>query len=304
MKNRLLLTLTLLFLLFGSIPLQSQTSFVLQEDIVVAEGEEQENVIAFGGRILIEGKVEEDVIAFGGSITVRGKVKGSVVGIGSNITLESTAIVNRDVFSLGGELIKEPGCVINGDTVYFKTSEDLTNFLKEVSRDIFTISFTPLILITKLIIFFIWFILGIVIAAVLPRQVSFASTQIRKSFWSIFGIGILSIIIYIGAVIFSALLCFLLIGIPILFFLIILGVAIQIFGRVILFYFLGESLIKGFGKQKISPIAAVILGLVLATVIRFIPVIGSLFSLFLSIVGWGVVIRTKFGTTENWFRRK
>jgi cytoskeletal protein CcmA (bactofilin family) len=304
MKNKLVLTLTLLFLLFGSMPLQSQTSFVLEKDIVVAEGEEQENVIAFGGRVLIEGKVEEDVIAFGGSITIRGKVKGSVVGIGSTITLESTAVIEKDVYSLGGELIKEPGCVINGDTVYFKTSEDLTKFLKEVSRDIFTISFIPLILVTKLIIFFIWFILGIVIAAVLPRQVSFASTQIRKSFWSTFGIGILSIIIYIGAVIFSALLCFLLIGIPILFFLIIVGVVIQIFGRVVLFYFLGESLIRGFGKQKISPIAAVILGLVLATVIRFIPVIGSLFSLFLSIVGWGIVIRTKFGTTENWFRRK
>jgi hypothetical protein len=24
----------------------------------------------------------------------------------------------------------------------------------------------------------------------------------------------------------------------------------------------------------------------------------------LSIIGWGVVIRTKFGTTENWLRRK
>lgn len=304
MKNKLVLPLTLFFLLFGFIPLQSQTSFVLQKDIVVNEGEVQENVITFGGNVLIEGKVEEDVVAFGGSITVRGEVKGSVVGIGSNITLESTAIVNRDVFSLGGELNKEPGCVINGDTIYFKTSEDLTKFLKEVSRDIFSISLIPLILITKLIIFFIWFILGIVLAAVLPRQISFASTQVRKSFWSIFGIGILSIIIYVGAVIFSALLCFLLIGIPILFFLIILGVAIQIFGRVVLFYFLGESLIRAFGKQKISPIAAVIFGLILATVVRFIPVIGSLFSLFLSIVGWGVVIKTKFGTTENWFRRK
>jgi sorbitol-specific phosphotransferase system component IIBC len=82
-----------------------------------------------------------------------------------------------------------------------------------------------------------------------------------------------------------------------------LGIAIQIFGRVILFYFLGEILSKAFGKSRISPLAAVTLGLILVTLIRFIPVIGFLFSFCLSIIGWGVVIKTKFGTTENWFKR-
>ena len=128
--------------------------------------------------------------------------------------------------------------------------------------------------------------------------------QIRKSFGSILGLGLLSIIIYIGVVIFSALLCFLLIGIPLLVFFVILGIVIQIFGRVVLFFFLGESLIKAFGKSKISPIIAAVIGLVLVTIIRFIPVIGFLFSLCLSILGWGVVIKTKFGTTENWFRKR
>jgi hypothetical protein len=300
MKNKIVFPLILLILLFGFIPLQGQ---LLKKDIVVAEGEVQDNVIALGGNVLIEGKVEEDVVAFGGSITVKGIVKGSVVGIGSDINLESTAIIDGDVYSIGGALNKKPGCVIEGDTVYFKTSEDISKFLKETFRGVFTISFIPFVLITKLLLFFIWFIIALVIAALLPRQISFASSQIRKSFWPVFGIGLLSITIYVGVVIFSALLCFLLIGIPLLFFFVILGIAIQIFGRVILFYFLGESLIKAFGKSKISPLAAVIFGLVLVTLVRFIPIIGFVFSFCLSIIGWGVVIRTKFGTTENWFRR-
>jgi len=302
MKNKIVLPL-ILFLLLGFISLHGQQGLVLKKDIVVAEGEVQDNVITLGGNVLIEGEVKQDIVAFGGSITVRGRVGGDIVGVGSDIALESSAIVNGDVYSIGGVLDKEQGCVIKGDTVYFKTSEDVSKFLKETFRSIFTVSFIPFILITKLLLFFIWFIIAIVIAALLPRQISFASSQIRKSFWPVFGIGFLSIIIYVGFVIFSAILCFVLIGIPILLFFVILGIAVQIFGRVIIFYFLGESLFKVFGKSKISPLGAVIIGLVLFTLIRFIPIIGFLFSFCLSILGWGVVIRTKFGTTENWFKR-
>lgn len=302
MKNKIVLPL-IVFLLLGFISLYGQQGLALKKDIVVAEGETQDNVITLGGNVLIEGEVKKDIVAFGGSITVRGRVGGDIVGVGSDIALESSAIVDGDVYSIGGVLDKEPGCVIKGDTVYFKTSEDVSKFLKETFRSIFTVSFIPFILITKLLLFFIWFIIAIVIAALLPRQISFASTQIRESFWPVFGIGFLSIIIYVGVVIFSALLCFILIGIPILLFFVILGIAVQIFGRVILFYFLGEILTKAFGKSKISPLGAVIIGLVLFTLIRFIPIIGFLFSFCLSILGWGVVIRTKFGTTENWFKR-
>ncbi|MFB0565526.1 MAG: hypothetical protein ACETWK_07590 [Candidatus Aminicenantaceae bacterium] len=304
MKNKILLAPVLLFTLAVFIPLQSQQSAAMKKEINVREGETQDNIFTFGGNVVIEGEVKESVVAFGGIIIVKGEVKGSVIGIGSNITLHSTAIVGEDVYSIGGTLTKEPGCIIKGDTVYFKTSEDISKFLRGAFKDVFSVSFIPLILIIKTLTFFIWFILALVLAALFPRQISLASTQIRKSFGSIFGIGLLSIVIYIGVVIFSALLCFLIIGIPLLVFFVILGVVIQIFGRVVLFFFLGESLIKAFSKSKISPLVAVIVGLVLLTIIRFIPVIGFLFSLCLSIIGWGVVIKTKFGTTENWFKRR
>jgi len=300
MKNNIVLSFILLFLLCGFISLQSQQDFTVTKDIVVTKDETQDNIITFGGNVLIEGKVEEDIVAFGGSIVVKGEVKGCIMGIGSKITLDSTAIIRGDVYSIGGELNKEPGCVVEGDTVYFKTSEDISKFLK----DILSISWIPLFQLFNLVMFFFWFLLSIVLAAMLPRQISFSSSQIKKSFWPIFGIGLLSIIIYIGVTVFSALLSFILIGIPLLFFFVALGLPIQAFGRVVLFYFLGESLLKAFRRHKISPLVAVILGLVLATIIRFIPILGALFSLCLSIIGWGVVIRTKFGTTENWFKKR
>jgi hypothetical protein len=44
-------------------------------------------------------------------------------------------------------------------------------------------------------------------------------------------------------------------------------------------------------------------GLILVSIIMFIPLFGFLISFCLSIIGWGVVIKTKFGTTESIFKR-
>jgi hypothetical protein len=300
MKNKTALIFIILLLICGLLPLQSQQSFTITEDIVVAEDEVQNNVVSFGGNVLIEGKVKEGVVTFGSEVTISGEVGDVVLGFGSCITLKSTAVVKGDVFILGGELTKEIGCTIEGDTVYFKGLEDLGKFFSESWKG----AFIPFLIAIKLISVFITFLLALLITALFPRQIAFASNQVRKSFWPVAGTGVLSIIIYVSLIIFSSLLSLILIGIPILLSLIIIGLVIKIFGRVILFHFFGESLINAFGKTKVSPFLAVVVGLILVSFISFIPILGGLFTFCLSIIGWGVVIRTKFGTTENWFKKR
>jgi len=87
MKTKKLLPL-ILFIFLVYLPLYGQ-SLVIQKDIYVAEDEVQENVISFGGDILIKGKVTESVVAFGGTITVEGEVGDVVLGFGSQIVLKS-----------------------------------------------------------------------------------------------------------------------------------------------------------------------------------------------------------------------
>ncbi len=303
MMNKKIFCLSILFLLIGLLPLHGQ-GIIFKKDIVVEEGEVQDNVISWGGEILVKGTVTENVINFGGIIIIEGEVGEAVVGFGSEIRLVSTAKVEGDVLSLGGTLDREPGAIIEGDTVFFSTSEEVTRFLRDGLVGIFGISLLPILVIFKLITLFIWFILAITLAAILPKQISFASNQIRTSFWPVSGIGLLSIIIFTGLVVFSVFLSFILIGIPILLALIAIGVIIKIFGRVVVFHFLGDSICRAFGGKQPSSLLAVILGLLIFGLIGFIPIIGSLFSFVLSIIGWGVVIRTKFGTMENWFRKK
>jgi hypothetical protein len=303
MMNKKIFCSAILFVLLGLLPLNAQ-GFIFKKDIVVEEGETQDNVMSWGGEIRIKGNVTDSVINFGGTIIVEGRVGETIVGFGSEIILRSTARIEGDVISLGGTLDKDPGSIIDGDTIYFSTSDEVAKFLKEGIVGVLGFSLLPLLLIFKLITLVIWFILAIILVAIFPKQITFASDQIQKSFWPIFGTGILSIVIFTSLIIFSVFLSFILIGIPILLALIAVGVVIKIFGRVVVFYFMGDWIFKAFGGKKVSALFAVFLGLFLFGLIGFIPVIGSVLSFVLSIIGWGVVIRTKFGSMENWFKRK
>jgi len=294
-----------IFALIGSIPLESRQSLIFKKDITVASGEVQDNVITFGGNVVVEGTVKQSVVSLGGSIIISGEVGEAVVGIGARITLKSTAVIKGDVASIGGSLDKEPGCTINGDTVYLVPSEIGSKLFKDgFLGGLFSLSLIPFLLVLKLIGFFIWLILALIAAAILPRQIVFASGQVRKSFWPIFGLGILALLVFTGMVIFSALMSIILIGIPVLIALVAAGIVIKIFGRVVLFYFFGESLLRAFGSKQVSTVGGVLMGLVLVTLLSMIPFLGFLFTFCLSIIGWGVTIKTKFGTAESWHSKK
>lgn len=302
MKNRLCLVFIAFFLSGALVPLHGSENFSLKEDVFVAKGEVQDNIITFGGNVTVEGRVKENIIAFGGTISLSGEVEDSVVGIGSAITMHSTAIIKGDLVSLGGTLHKEPGCSIQGDTVYFKGGEVASKLFR--GGFFFFPPLIPLILILKAISMLIWLLVALVVAALFPRQLALASSEIRASFWPIVGTGLLALFIFSSLIIISALLSLILIGIPFLLFFIAVGLVVKVFSQVVLFHFFGESLGRAFGRRSLSPLVAVILGLIVISLIKFIPIIGFLLSFFLSIIGWGVVIRTRFGSTENWFRRK
>ncbi len=291
-------------LMMAAGPGLGQDSFSLKKDILVAKDEIQDNVIAMGGHIQVDGTVRQSVVMLGGNVTVNGEVRDSVVGIGSNVTLTSAARVNGDVVSLVGTLTKEPGCVIGGDTIYFKSTDIPEKFFKNGLLGVFAMSFVPFFLVLRIISLLVWFLIALIVVAVFPGQIRLASSRVRSSFWPVFGTGVLALVVYTGLVIMAALFSLLLIGIPILLALVALGILLKIFGQVAVFHFFGDSLARAFGNHKATPILAVVLGLFLVNVLKFIPVLGLLFSLVLSILGWGVVIRTKFGTTENWLRRK
>ena len=306
MRKNLALALFGLFILAPlAVPPQASADVGIQKDIHVAPGETQDKIFSLGGHVLIEGKVRDDVMVIGGSITISGEAAQSVVGIGSRIIVKSTAVIGKDLAALGGTLEKEPGCTVGGDTLYFQTAEIGDKIFKDgLLSGVFSVSLIPIIVAIKLVIIFLWLIAAFLGAALFPKPLAFASGEVRKSFWLAFGIGLLAIIAFSGLVLFAALLSIVLIGIPILLALVAAGFIIKVFGRLVVFYFLGDSLLRALGSRKISALGAVLAGLFLFSFIGFIPVIGFLFGLVMNAVGWGIALRTKFGTRENWFQKK
>jgi len=66
-------------------------------------------------------------------------------------------------------------------------------------------------------------------------------------------------------------------------------------------YFLGTAVLGGNRGRTPSAMGAMLMGLVVFSVAGFVPVLGFFFGLVMNAVGWGVALRTKFGSRENWF---
>jgi hypothetical protein len=273
-----------------------------EKDITVSAGETQDKVFSLGGHVVIEGNVREDVMVIGGSITVSGEVGQSVVGIGSHIVIRSTAKIGEDLAALGGTLEKEPGCSVAGDTIYFQTRELGDRLFKDgLLEGALSLSIIPIIIVVKLVVIFLWLIVAVMGAALFPKPLAFAADEIRKHFWPAFGTGLVAILVFTMLVFFAALLSFILIGIPIALAIGVAGFIIKVFGRLAVFYLLGASVLGGYRSRTVSAMGAVLMGLLLFSLAGFVPVLGFLFTLAMNAVGWGIAIRTKFGSRENWF---
>lgn len=276
------------------------------KDIHIAPGAIQDKVFSLGGNVLIEGTIREDVFVVGGSITIAGEVGQSVVGIGSRIIVKSTARIGEDLAALGGTLVKEPGCAIAGDTIYFQTREIGDKLFRD--GDFFSMLFAfpiiPVIIIIKLVIIFLWLIAAVLGAALFPKPIAYAAGEIRKSFWPVFGTGLVAILVLMTLVLIAALLSVILIGIPIFLALAAAGFIVMVFGRLAVLAFLGEAALRALGSKRAGAMGAILFGLLIFSLAGFVPILGFLFSFVMNAVGWGVAIRTKFGTRENWFQKK
>jgi hypothetical protein len=277
--------------------------FAWKDTIVVTADEVRNSVACFGGDVIIEGKVRKSVFAMGGTITVSGEVGEAVVGIGSRIIIKSSAVIKGDLVGLGGTIEKEPGFRVDGDTVYFKGKELSDRVFKNGVWGLVFFPFLPIFLIFKMVNVFLWILAAFLVAMLFPKQIVRASAQVRSSFWPSLGTGILALIVYVFLIVFSALLCVILIGIPILFALMMAGLAVKVFGRVVVFHFFGESLARSFKWSQPTALGAAFLGLLVVEVIGFIPILGSLFTGLVDALGWGLAVRTKFGTADNWFKK-
>ncbi|MBN2198432.1 MAG: hypothetical protein JW747_01125 [Candidatus Aminicenantes bacterium] len=305
MKNKSLLLAAIFVLAGGGLLFGGQEGvhkgILVEKDIHVGPAESQENLILLGGSAIVDGLIKENVVCLGGRLRLNGTVEGDVFSLGGRVELGPEAVVHGDAACIGGVLVKEPGCRVEGDTVYFNLSNILPRFA-DGWTGFFKMTFVPFILVFKLIMVFIWLVITLIVVNVIPKRVAFASDRIRNDFGAILGTGALGLAAFTVLALLAALLCIFLIGIPLLLALMAAHFFITVFGRTAVYHFFGDSLFRAFGSAQASPLASALLGLLAVSFLTFIPFLGLLFSFFIMLLVFGAALRTKFGVTENWFR--
>ncbi|MEW6456044.1 MAG: hypothetical protein AB1410_04935 [Acidobacteriota bacterium] len=287
----------LILLQLFSVNLFSYFENNLKKDVVIGKDEVyKKEIVTFGGDSLIEGKTLDSIVAFGGSITIRGEVDDDVVGFGSKIAIESRGKVTGSVVCIGGELIKDPESIIEGEIVYLMSKGDVYNYLNKISKGILSFSFVPILFIIKIILLFFWFFIVLFVFVVFQRQVVFSSSELTKHLGRFGAMGFIVFIIFIFLLIFFCILSIILIGLPFLILLIFAYLVIKIFGRTVLLYWIGKNFSVALGWKSASEISCVLVGFVFLMIFSFIPGLSILFTFLLDIFGLGTVLLTRFGT--------
>ena len=283
--------LILVFILIGSALLLASKN---NKNILVAPGTTHVGSInAFKSSLDIGGKVDDAVFMVGGRLKLSGEISGDVICLGSQVDIKDGAVIGRDLIVIGGRLNKAPGCKINGEFYYIRTKEDL----KKITRTL--LPFIPEsggLTFFKISKIFFWFILVMLTLMWRPLQVNQAADMLKKSPLRYGTFGLLTLLIFILLLLIFIILSLVLIGIPLLIALLALYFLVLIFGRTVVFYFIGSK-IASVLKFKGNAIFFIILGTATYALLKFIPWFGVPLSIIMDIfaigIGIGFLLRKK-----------
>lgn len=290
MKRVVLFVLIISIIPFSLI---SASDFKIKKDLdVPAETTYEFNLISLGGNINIKGNFKYSVILFGGKLTLDGEMGEDIICVGSEVKIGKNALIKGDLFVIGGKLDKDAGARVNGDFTYFRFDlKEIESTLLPMISDVRTVNFF------KILKIFLWLIITLVVFAITPQKINDAEGVFENQPVKLGFLGVFSIFSFVFLIFISILLSFVLIGIPILFFLILAYFTVYIFGRTVVFYFIGDKIAGGLGLKKIPPSLFILFGVALYGILMFIPVIGPILLILLNIfevgVGVGFFLRKK-----------
>ncbi len=263
----------------------------------------QKDVVSFGGDVVIEKdvRITGDVVAFGGNVDIAGQVGHRVTVLGGNLTLESTAVVQNDVNITGGFIDQKEGSVVQGRIVRGQPFSSgrvgvvpPAIFPAAIGGGLFSaVSGLVFGLIRNLVYALALAALGALTVVFMPTQTHQVSDTAQKFAMESMGIGCLTVFV---ALTLGVLLLITLCGIPFGILVLLSLVVAWMFGWIALGRLTGERLLDAVKVREILPIVAVVVGVLVLTIVSYVPVIGWLIGLFLGLLGIGAVVLTRFGT--------
>lgn len=272
------------------------------------------NLVVFGGSVELENGslVAGDIVVFGGSIDAAGEVHGNLIVVGGSASLDSTALIQGDLITPGSGLNRAEGAQILGQVI---TDVDIADgvFIPRIITPRFDIpDVPPLPTIPEVTARFnplwnaVWFLFRVLaFSALAVLLIMFLPTQAKRTAKAVVaqpilsgGLGILTVVVAVPLFI-VLLITIILIPVSLLGFLLLAIGAL--FGWISLGMEVGQRL-AGLFKSEWAPAVAAGVGTFVLTLVTFgidsIPCVGWLAPFFVTALGLGGVLLTRFGTQD------
>jgi uncharacterized RDD family membrane protein YckC len=287
---------------------------VFGQNVEVPEGETRQAVVVIGGSAKVRGQVTDAVVVIGGRAEISGEVGNAVVCVLGNVQLTPGARIHGAAVAVCGNLEVQDGADVDGDAVSVLGKLDVAKPNDVKGRVVHVLagpfpSFEPfrkyfVQCVLKLrplapSVGWVWPVAGVflllyvLVAVAFPRPVQHCVDELTRRPATTFLIGLLTkMLIPIVTLILVAT------GIGI-FIVPFLGAAVLfagIVGKVALLQYFGQQLGKQFSRgTALQPLAALLIGAALLTVLYIVPVLGLLALLTTGLWALGAAAMALFG---------
>ena len=250
------------------------------------EGAVTHDVVAVMGSDTINGSVGHDVVAVMGSVVINGTVGHNVKALMGNVTLGPGAIVKGDVVAAGGTIHRAPGALVRGriisqpfglrnrpgqPTVIWNHAPGQTDWQE---------NFHNFLGAWHWVITLVFLGFYALLALLFPRAVRRCGDVLehRPGVVVLVSLGAL-----LAVPLFFILMLLTIIGIPVAIILLPIAIVVgMLVGKTGIYGLMGRSI-----GQRLSPVAAVLVGGGLCAALYFVPIAGFVFAFFLSLLGFG-----------------
>lgn len=241
------------------------------------------SLAAASGNIIILAPVSKDLNIAAGQVNIDNAVGGDVNAAVDHLSLFPQANIHGNLtYWSSNNIDEQSGSTVSGNITkkYIpvqKTEEVRNNFNRFVS------GFVALFKTTQAIGLFI---VGFLILKIMPSYFNRTVEITLKRPWRNILVGLIALIVTPIA---GIMLLFTFIGIPIAFILFIIYLVIIYLSKIFISYIVGQKLLE-YLKLKLSQPLTLLIGIIVLSILTFIPIIGGFIGLFVLLLGVGGIL--------------
>lgn len=249
------------------------------------------SIVAGGGNLQIFAPVARGATLGAGSILIANSIGSSVKAATRDLNLSSNAKIKGDLtyWSENDVNLSDGASVSGAITKELPKHRELNKNDRQFGKDLAAAA-VGLFIAVKLLDLFWLTIFGVVLVLLFPNfSIRTADYATKKLGWALlFGFLALILLPVVGVILFLTV-----IGIPLALILFFIFIFIFWIGRVFAIYALGRATLGILSDKNRSKAVGYLLGMLIYLVLAFIPLVGPIMNLVVSLAGVGALLATK-----------